>query len=66
MGSLTNIWIPEHEKKPFLEACKYYRLNTMAAFFRACATALIEHHEKREDIPMPFKFRTHPSRKLNG
>ena len=63
MGSLTNVWIPEHQKDALRKACEYYRFNTMAAYFRACATALIEHHERKDSIPAPFKFQTTSTKK---
>ena len=67
MGSLTNVYIPERQKKAFREAIEYYRFNTMAEFLRTCMSALIEHHKKGDDIPMPFQFRTYQPkpRKLN-
>jgi len=58
MPSLTNVWIPEQQKEPFRKAAEHYQFESMSAYFRMCATLLIEHYEHNDKITTPFQFET--------
>jgi hypothetical protein len=56
MRAVSTLRLTDKERQLFLDALQEYGYENGAAFLRACAHALIDHHYKREKLKPVLSF----------
>jgi hypothetical protein len=56
VSSLTNVSLPPDLYEPVRAAAEHYGFDTMAAFFRMAARALIRQHQQGDNLALPLTF----------
>lgn len=56
--NITTVSIHPDDEARLRAAFKHFRIDNIAAFYRTCSRALMEHHERGDQLLAPLLFRT--------